>query len=92
MDLLDMILLLLIKLSVVQCFLLEVVDLPLQIFDLLVLLHLKLLVVYLGFKFAQLLHHELHVAAVSIQKVFFLVRENLLYNVVDASDLLVDHV
>lgn len=88
----DVALLLFVKLAVVESLLLEVVDFHLEVLNLLVLFHFELLAVDLFLEAAQLAHHKVHVAAVSIQKVLLLIRKHPLHDAVDRTDLLVYHV
>ena len=70
MHMLDMLGLLLLKLPVLQCLILEVVDFSLQVHNLLVLLDLELLRIDLVFEDLELAHHHAHVPTVGAQEVF----------------------
>ena len=78
MDLLDVLLLFFIELTVVKGLFLEVTDFRLQVHYLLVLLHFKLLLVYLVLENFELSHDFAHVPTVDGQVVLLRVRANLL--------------
>ena len=92
MDLFDVLVLILLKLSQAKGLLLEVLLFCLQVLDLCVFLQLESLAVDLVLKVAQLAHHHAHVATVGVEEVFLLVRAYFLNKFVDGADLLVDQV
>ena len=90
MNIMNMISVQFITISIVQGFLFKIVYLSLQVLDLLVFLHLKLLRVDLISETFQLTHNHSHVTTIRIQKVLLRVCANLLNQVVNVGYLIID--